>query len=102
MTRQAGFSLLEAMLALSLGLLVLLGGNRLFIAASQSWQAQEAAARMQEDARHALQRLAQSLRMAGMFGCLRHDAIVFDAPWLPMHSHSLCKSLAARTGACSV
>jgi len=79
-TRQAGFSLLEAMLALSLGLLVLLGANRLFIAASQSWQAQEAAARMQEDARHALQRLAQSIRMAGMFGCLRHDAMVFHDP----------------------
>lgn len=78
MSRQAGFSLLETMLALSLGLLLLLGANRLFIAASQSWQAQEAVARMQEDARQALQRLSLSIRMAGMFGCLRHDAIDFQ------------------------
>ncbi|MGH8383161.1 hypothetical protein [Pseudomonas sp.] len=80
MSRQMGFSLLEVLLALSLGLLLLLGASRLFLAASQSWQAQGVAARMQEDARQALQRLAQSIRMAGMFGCLHHDAIDFLDP----------------------
>lgn len=80
MSRQKGFGLLEGLLALSLGLLLLLGASRLFLAASQSWQAQAAAAQMQEDARLALQRLAQSIRMAGMSGCLRHDAMVFHDP----------------------
>ncbi|MEG1042228.1 MAG: hypothetical protein RSE94_20135 [Pseudomonas sp.] len=80
MSRQMGFSLLEVLLALSLGLLLLLGASRLFVAASQSWQAQAASAHMQEDARQALQRLAQSIRMSAMFGCLRDDAMVFHDP----------------------
>ncbi|MGE8420321.1 hypothetical protein [Pseudomonas sp.] len=80
MNRQAGVGLLEVLLALSLGMLLLLGASRLFVAASQSWQAQALAAQMQEDARLALQRLAQSIRMVGMFGCLHDQAIDFLDP----------------------
>ncbi|MBM3111369.1 MULTISPECIES: PilW family protein [Pseudomonas] len=80
MSRQSGFSMIEVLLALSLGMLLLLAASRLFIAASQSWQAQMTTARMQEDARLALQRLTQSIRMAGAFGCLRYDAVDFLDP----------------------
>lgn len=80
MSRQAGVGLLELLLALSLGLVLLLGASRLFLAASQSWLAQGAAAQLQEDARLALQRLAQDIRMTGMFGCLHRDAIEFVDP----------------------
>lgn len=80
MNRQTGVGLLEVLLALSLGLLLLLGTSRLFIAANQSWQAQALAARMQEDGRQALQRMTTSIRMAGMFGCLRQDKIKFSDP----------------------
>ncbi len=80
MSRQSGFSMIEVLLALSLGMLLLLAASRLFIATSQSWQAQMAAAQMQEDARLALQRLTQSIRMAGAFGCLRYDAVDFLDP----------------------
>lgn len=80
MSRQAGIGLLEVLLALSLGSLLLLGASRLFVAASLSWQAQAVAARMQEDGRQALQRMVTSIRMAGMFGCLRHDSIKFFNP----------------------
>ncbi|QBF28514.1 hypothetical protein EXN22_23535 [Pseudomonas tructae] len=75
MNRQAGVGLVEVLLALSLGLVLLLGASRLFLAAIQSWQAQGIAAQLQEDARLTLQRLAQDIRMSGMFGCLRADAI---------------------------
>ncbi|MEE1926288.1 prepilin-type N-terminal cleavage/methylation domain-containing protein [Pseudomonas sp. 148P] len=77
MRQAAGFSLLEVLLAMSLGLLLLLAGSRVFISALQSWKVQEAAARLQEDARFALHRLAGDIRMAGMFGCLRQDAMSF-------------------------
>ncbi|MFQ6576543.1 hypothetical protein [Pseudomonas sp. UM16] len=80
MNRQAGLGLLEMLLALSLGVLLVLGASRLFVAAVQSWQAQAVAAQMQEDARLALQRLTQSIRMTGMFGCLHDQAIVFLEP----------------------
>lgn len=77
MKSAAGFSLLEVLLAMSLGLLLMLAGSRVFISGLHSWKVQEAAARLQEDARFALHRLAGDIRMAGMFGCLRQDAISF-------------------------
>ncbi|MHC6223992.1 PilW family protein [Pseudomonas sp. X10] len=70
MRRQLGFGLLEGLLALGLGLLLLAAASQVFVSAQQSWQFQGASARLQEDARLALQRLAQDLRMAGMYGCL--------------------------------
>lgn len=80
MKAAAGFSLVEVMLAMALGLLVVLAGSRIFIGALQGWQAQDIAARLQEDARFALQRLARDIRMAGSFGCLRHEAMTFTSP----------------------
>ncbi|MDG9884944.1 hypothetical protein N7650_19100 [Pseudomonas sp. GD04058] len=77
MKAAAGFSLVEMLLALSLGLLLLVGGSRVFIGALHSWTVQEAAARLQEDARLVLHRMAGDIRMAGMFGCLRQDSIGF-------------------------
>lgn len=77
MTREAGFSLIEVLLALSLGLLLVLAGGRVFIGALKSWQAQEVVATMQEEARFVLRRIARDIRMAGAFGCLRQEAMTF-------------------------
>ncbi|MFJ4441671.1 PilW family protein [Pseudomonas sp. NPDC089422] len=68
---QVGFGLLEVMLALAIGLMVLVAASQLFVSAHQTWQLQGAALRLQDDARLALLRMAQDIRMAGMFGCLR-------------------------------
>ncbi|QQE83479.1 PilW family protein [Pseudomonas putida] len=68
---QGGFGLVEAMLALAIGLMLLTAASQLFISAHQSSRLQSAALRMQADARLALLRMAQDIRMAGMFGCLR-------------------------------
>lgn len=77
MRSMAGFSLTEVLLAMSLGLLLMLAGSRVFIGALNSWKVQEAAGRLQEDARFVLQRMAGDIRMAGMFGCLRRDVMAF-------------------------
>ena len=69
--RQFGFGLLEMMLALAIGLMVLAAASQLFVSAHQTWRLQGAALRLQDDARLALLRMAQDIRMAGMFGCLR-------------------------------
>lgn len=74
MRSAAGFSLIEVLLAMSLGLLLLLAGSRVFIGALHSWKVQEVAARLQEDARFVLHRIAGDIRMSGMFGCLRLEA----------------------------
>lgn len=71
-----GFSLIEIMLALALGLILSLGLTRLLLATQSSYLAQDAAMRMQEDARFLLQKLAQEIRMVGMYGCTAFDATV--------------------------
>jgi type IV pilus assembly protein PilW len=77
---QGGFGLLELMLALTMGLLLLAAASQLFSTVHQTWRLQGAAARMQDDARLALLRMAQDIRMAGMFGCLRLKPGEFDDP----------------------
>ncbi len=69
--RQVGFGLLELTLALSIGLMLLAAASQLFVSAHQAWRLQGTAVRMQDEARLALLRMAQDIRMAGMFGCLR-------------------------------
>ncbi|WP_194789068.1 PilW family protein [Pseudomonas sp. UFMG81] len=77
--RSVGFGLIEALLALALGLMLLAAASQLFGSAYQAWRLQGATARLQEDARLALQRLAEDIRMAGMFGCLRLEATDFKS-----------------------
>ncbi|MEG8201130.1 pilus assembly protein PilW [Pseudomonas sp. 5FOS] len=68
---QGGFGLLELTLALSIGVMLLATASQLFASAHQAWRLQRTAVRMQDEARLALLRMAQDIRMAGMFGCLR-------------------------------
>ncbi|MDZ3993882.1 PilW family protein [Pseudomonas sp. Teo4] len=78
--RQNGFGLLEVMLALAIGLMCLAAVSQVFVSAHQAWRLQGSAAQLQDDARLALLRMAQDIRMAGMFGCLRLQADDFQAP----------------------
>lgn len=80
-----GFGLVEVMIALVLGLVVVLGISQIFVSAKNSYQTQDAAAKLQEDARYALSRISQEVRMAGMFGCVGLDELSsypseFDTP----------------------
>lgn len=65
-----GFSLLEMMVALTLGLVVVLGVSQIFVAAKGTFVSQNAAATMQEDARFVLSKMMQEIRMTGMVGCV--------------------------------
>lgn len=65
-----GFGLIELMIALALSLIVVLGVAQIFIAAKNTYVSQNTSAGMQEDARFALSKLIQEIRMVGMFGCL--------------------------------
>ncbi|WP_028695923.1 PilW family protein [Pseudomonas cremoricolorata] len=71
--RQRGFGLLEVLLAVALGAILLAGVSQVFAAVYQGWRWQGAALQMQGDARLALKRMAEDIRMAGMFGCLQLD-----------------------------
>ena len=74
--RAKGFGLIEIMISLLLGLLIVAGVIQIFISAKNTYLSQNASAVMQEDARFILTKMAQEIRMVGMFGCL---ATITDA-----------------------
>lgn len=69
-TRQSGFSLIELMIAMLLGLLIMTGLVNLFLQNKRSFNQNESIARLQEDARFALDTLVTDLSMAGMLADL--------------------------------
>ena len=77
--RVQGFSLLEVLLALTLGLVLSLGVSQIAISARTTHASQQAAMLLQDDARFALGKLIQDIRLAGMFGCL-DTALIEGAP----------------------
>jgi len=68
--RLAGFSLVELLIAMVLGLMLTLGVLQVFLVSKDSFAMQQRSAAMQENARFLLGRLAQDIRLAGQFGCL--------------------------------
>ncbi len=72
---EKGFGLVEVMIAVTLGIVVVLGITQIFASAKQSYLTQDATSRLQEDARYVLSRMVQDIRMAGMFGCLPVSAL---------------------------
>jgi prepilin-type N-terminal cleavage/methylation domain-containing protein len=64
--KQTGFSLIELMIAMLLGLLIMAGLVNLFLQSKRSFNQNESIARMQEDARFALETIVTDVSMAGM------------------------------------
>ena len=62
---QAGLTLLELMISLSLGLLLLTGIGTIYVGSNQTYRVQEQNARIQESGRYALDVIGRSLRQAG-------------------------------------
>ncbi|WP_239796127.1 PilW family protein [Candidatus Nitrotoga arctica] len=62
---QEGFSLVELMIAITLGLIVLLAVGSIFIGSRQTYRVQEDNARLQEAGRYALEVIGRSIRQAG-------------------------------------
>lgn len=74
---QVGFSLIELLLALALGLVAVTGIVQLFVGNSRSYDVSTGQARLQENARFALDFIARAARSSGYLGCTREpDALV--------------------------
>lgn len=78
-SRAAGFSLVELMLALALGLIVVTGIVQLFVGNSQTYNVLNGQARMQENARFAMEFIARAARSAGYFGCANQTQSLISA-----------------------
>ena len=66
---QRGFSLVELMLALALGLVVVTGIVQLFVGNSQTYTILNGQSRLQENARFVFEFMSRAARTAGYFGC---------------------------------
>ncbi|MBX9754254.1 MAG: prepilin-type N-terminal cleavage/methylation domain-containing protein [Pseudomonadaceae bacterium] len=69
-THQSGFSLIEIMIALVIGLIMILGVTEIFLTASRSGVTSSDLARVQESGRIALELVSKEVRRAGYKGCV--------------------------------
>lgn len=77
---QRGFSLIELMVALLLGLLLMSGIVAVYLESKRGWAQDEAIARVQENGRYALRLLSREIAMAGFYGgATETDAITSPA-----------------------
>jgi type IV pilus assembly protein PilW len=67
--RQRGFGLVEFMIAMTLGLVLLLGLGYVFLGTRGAFRTTENLSRMQDNARYALDTMGRDIRMAGYAGC---------------------------------
>lgn len=67
--RQAGLSLVEMMIAMTLSLATIAAIGWVYLGTSQTYRSQDAIARLQEGARYAFEIISKDLRMAGAAGC---------------------------------
>jgi type IV pilus assembly protein PilW len=72
--RQRGFTLIELMVALLLGLLVVAAAGSIFMSNRRVYGASEAVNRIQENQRAAFEMIARDIREAGMNPCSRFNA----------------------------
>ncbi|MGI4839190.1 MAG: PilW family protein [Janthinobacterium lividum] len=75
--RSRGMGLVELMVSMLIGLIIVLGVTQIFISAKNTYLSQNASAAMQEDARYALSKMIQEIRMVGMFGCISTGSASF-------------------------
>lgn len=75
--QQGGFSLVELMIALVLGLVIVGAVINAFLSMSQTYKVQDALSRSQESGRFALELISQELRMAGFTNTAQRALIGF-------------------------
>ena len=69
MVRQKGLSLVELMIAITLGLILMSGVVKVFLSSKTTYSTQQALSRVQETGRLAMEFIARDVRMAGYNGC---------------------------------
>ena len=66
---QSGLTLIELLIAMTLGILLTFGVTEIYINSKQTYRSQDGLARMQENARFALDFIARDVRSSGYVGC---------------------------------
>ena len=66
---QAGLTLVEMMVAITVGLILIAGVIQIFTSSKQTYRIQDATSRLQENGRFAVDMLRRDVRMGGFWGC---------------------------------
>lgn len=74
----AGFTLVEVMTALVIGSILMLGAISIMVNSKDTYETQDDLARLQENARFAMNLLIKDIRMAGYFGCSVGSGDTYD------------------------
>ena len=82
--RSRGFSLIELMVAVVLGIIVTLGIITVFAGTQESLTTVRGQARIQENGRYALDFMSRALRATGYLGCVSTRVTVFNALGVPV------------------
>lgn len=72
--RYLGFSLVEVLIALAIGMVIVLAVSQVFISNRTSYRQSEALGRIQENGRFVLDGLGSDIRMAGAIGCKKDSS----------------------------
>lgn len=73
-TLHKGFSLVELMIAVVLGLILMTGVIQMFVSTKMAFSSQQALSRVQETGRLAVEFMSRDVRMAGYLGCSTLDS----------------------------
>ncbi len=68
--KQQGFSLIELMISITIGLILMTGVVQMFLSSKQVFSTQQGISRIQETGRLAIDFLANDIRQAGYMGCI--------------------------------
>lgn len=73
-TKQLGLSLIELMIAVTLGIVLMTGVVNIFLSSKVVFSTQQGMSRIQETGRLAIEFLSRDIRMAAYYGCFRPNA----------------------------
>ena len=77
--KQQGLSLVELMIALTIGIVLMTGVAQMFLSSKQVFSTQKGVSRVQETGRLAMEFLARDIREAGYMGCLSRTAFNYTS-----------------------
>lgn len=95
---QAGLTLVEIMVSLTLGLIVLLAIGSIYVGSRQTYRAQEDNARLQEAGRYALEVIGRSIRQAGADAEMNFNPVAITLECVP----PVCTAITGTNGAAPV
>lgn len=70
-SQQRGLSMIEMMIAITIGMVLIAGIGQIFVSSRQTYRVQNELARLQENGRFAMDFLSRDIRMADYWGCAK-------------------------------